>query len=164
MLLSQSDILIILQIRTQTHHIIYMVLANWSQFFFSMTVDVSFSALACALDLLLQGLVCCLSPYPRESLSFIAELFIFWPLHTLYPSVLLLALWVELCPQRQGGWDERFIWAHRVREEVERELIRISLSKAITLLLTFHLTFSWTNLPSTGGDRQGETEKVLDLG
>lgn len=65
---------------------------------------------------------------------------------------------------RQGGWDERFIWAHRVWEEVERELIRISLSKAITLLLTFHLTFSWTNLPSTGGDRQGETEKVLDLG
>lgn len=43
---------------------------------------------------------------------------------------------------RQGGGDERFIWAHRVREEVERELIRISLSKAIILLLTFHLTFS----------------------
>lgn len=31
----------------------------------------------------------------------------------------------------------------------QRELIRISLSQAITLLLTFHLTFSRTNLPTT---------------
>lgn len=46
----------------------------------------------------------------------------------------------------------------------QRELIRISLSQAITLLLTFHLTFSRTNLPSTGGHRQRETEEVLDLG
>lgn len=40
---------------------------------------------------------------------------------------------------RRGGRDERFIrgtWC----EEVERELIRISLSRAITLLLTFHPT------------------------
>lgn len=69
-------------------------------------VYVSFSTLACALNVILQGLVCCLSPSPGESLSFIAKLFIFWPLHTLYPSVLLLALWGGLCPQSQGKEDE----------------------------------------------------------
>lgn len=67
--------------------------------------------------------------------------------------VLTFAFIVPVCPSvgfvsramsseaRQGGWDERFIRAHGVREEAEWELIRISLSKAITPLLTFHLTF-----------------------
>lgn len=46
----------------------------------------------------------------------------------------------------------------------QRELIRISLSQAITLLLTFHLTFSRTNLPTTCRERQRDREEVLDLG
>lgn len=46
----------------------------------------------------------------------------------------------------------------------QRELIRISLSQAITLLLTFHLTFSRTNLPTTRRDGQRDREEVLDLG
>lgn len=128
-------------------------------------VAVSFSALSCTLGFVLLGFLYCRSPSPRVSLSFRARLFIFWPLHSLYPSVLLLAFVSGAVSSEagQGGWDERFIWAHGVREEAEWELIRISLSKAITLLLTFHLTsFLWTNLSSTEPSR--DTEKVLDLG
>lgn len=112
---SHNTILIIQSVRTQTNHIICTALTmeatDWSILFFLSNrplTDVIFSTvlLTSVLNLVLQGSVCVLPPSPRESLSFIAELFIFWPLDLLYSSVLWLALQAEPCPRRQGEEDE----------------------------------------------------------
>lgn len=136
-------------------------LTHWLVFVLPL-VAVSFSALSCTLCFILEGFLYWLFPSPRVSLSFRARLFIFWPLHSLYPSVLLLAFvsGAMSSEARQGGWDERFIWAHGAREEAEWELIRIFLSKAITLLLTFHLTFFFLNKSLLNWAKQGYRESA----